>query len=56
MSDKTKHHSKKHFSRFCLQCFSSSKLLESHTKDKSCLAINHTESVLLPEKGTYISF
>ena len=38
---KTKYHGKKHFLRYCLQCLSSSKVLESHKK--SCLAINHTK-------------
>ena len=50
MTDKTKDHGKKHFSRFCLQCFSGSKLVECRTK--SSLPISHTKSVLLPEKGT----
>ena len=54
MASKTKYHGKKHFCRYCLQCFSSSKVLECHVKH--CLAINHKKSVLLPEEGQYINF
>ena len=32
MTNKTKHHSKKHFGQYCLQCFSSSEILEFHVK------------------------
>ena len=45
---------KKHFFRYCLQCFFISKVLECHTK--YCLAINHPKSVLLPKEGVYITF
>ena len=34
---------KKHFCRFCLQCFSSKKVLEEH--EKVCFKINGKESV-----------
>ena len=54
MTNKTKHHSKKHFCWYCLQCFSSSKLLEWHVRN--CLPINHTKSVFLPEEGQYLVF
>ena len=54
MSNKTKYHSKKYICQYCLQCFSSSKVLECHTKN--CLTIYHTKSVLLPEEGAYINF
>ena len=50
MTNKTKHHGKKHFCQYCLQCFSSSKLLKCHIKD--CLAITHARSVLLSEEAT----
>ena len=41
--NKTKHHGKKYFRRYCLQCFSSSKVLECYSKN--CLAINRKKSV-----------
>ena len=50
MTNNTKHHGKK---IFCLQCFSSSRVLECLVKN--CLAINHTKSVLYSEKGEYIN-
>ena len=40
---------KKNFWRYCLQCFSSSRILEDHIKNG--LAINHTKSVSLPHEG-----
>ena len=39
---------KKNFWRYCLQCFSSSRILEDHIKNG--LAINHTKSVSLPHE------
>ena len=39
MTNKTKYHGKKHFCWYCLQCFSSSRVLECHVKN--CLVINH---------------
>ena len=36
------------------QCFSSSRVLECHVKN--CLAINYTNSVLLPLENKYVSF
>lgn len=51
MTNKTKHHGKKkHSCCYCLQCFSSSKVLQCHVNN--CLAINH-EKVLLSEEGEY---
>ena len=46
MTNKTKHHGKKISCLYCLQCLSSSEVLEDHTKN--CLATNYTKSVLLP--------
>ena len=51
---KTKHHGKKHFYQYCLKCFSSSEVLECHTKN--CQAINNTKSILLSEEDAYINF
>ena len=44
----------KKFLSILLTCFSSSKVLEFHTKN--CRAINHIKSVLLTEEGAEISF
>ena len=52
MFNKTKHETKKHFCRHCLQCFSSERGLMEHRK--ICLEINGKQSVKL-ESGT-ISF
>ena len=54
MTNKTKHHSKKHFCPYCLQCFCTSRVLESDVKN--CLAINHTKPVLLPEENVSVNF
>ena len=53
-TNKTRHHGKKYFCRYCLQCFYSSRVLEYHVKN--CLAINHAESILLSEENKYFSF
>ena len=49
MTNRTKHHDKKPFCQYYLQCFSSSEVLDCHVK--YYLAINHTKSVSLPEEG-----
>ena len=43
MTNKTRHHDKNHSCQYCLQCCSSSKVLECHVKN--CLPINHNKSV-----------
>ena len=45
---------KKNFWRYCLQCFSTSRILEDHIKNG--LAINHIKSVPLPHEGRYNEF
>ena len=54
INNKANHLGKKYFSRYCLQRFSSAKVLECQVK--SCLAINHAKSVLLPEENEYVNF
>ena len=49
MFNKTKHKIKKHFCRYCLQCFSSERVLQKHRK--ICLEINGKQSVKL-ESGS----
>ena len=51
MTNKAKHHGYTRFCQDCLQCFSSSRILESH-KEHS-LAINYRKSILLPREGTF---
>ena len=43
----------KHFCLYCLQCFSSSKVLGVI---KNCLVINHRKSVFLPEENKFVNF
>ena len=45
MCDKAKNKNKKHFCKFCLQCFSKEKMLIEHKEN--CLAINGKQSVKL---------
>ena len=52
MFNKTKHEHRKHFCMFCLQCFSSERVLTDH-KD-NCIALNGTQAVKMPEKGNNI--
>ena len=43
MTNKTKHHGKKRFCWYSLQCFSSSKVLQCHVKN--CIALNHMKKL-----------
>ena len=45
MFNKTKHKNKKHFCRYCLQCFSSGRVLMEH--EETCLKINGEQTVKL---------
>ena len=54
ITNKTKHHGKKYFWQYCFQCFSSSRVLESHVRN--CLVITHTKSVLIPEENEWVNF
>ena len=45
MCNKTKNKNKKHFCRYCLECFSSEKVLPEHKK--VCLKINGKQSIKL---------
>ena len=45
MCNKTKNDIKKHFCRYCLQCFSNKKVLNEHKEN--CLKINGNQSVIL---------
>ena len=52
MYNQTKHKESKHFCMYCLQCFSSEKVLNNH-KD-NYIAVNGTQAVKMPENGKNI--
>ena len=52
MFNQTKHKNKKHFCMFCLQCFSSDRVLNEH-KD-NCIQVNGTQRVEMPTKDNNI--
>ena len=54
MSSYTKHHGRKYICLRCLHCCSSERTLENHKQD--CLAINGTQAIKMPEKGSKIYF
>ena len=52
MFNQTKHKNKKHFCMYCLQCFSSDRVLNEH-KD-NCIQVNGTQAVKMPDKDNNI--
>ena len=58
MYNQTKHKESKHFCMYCLQCFSSERVLNDH-KD-NCIIVNGTQAVKMPDKDNnilkYINF
>ena len=52
MYDYTKHKNNKHFCMYCMQCFSSRKILDRHRKN--CIATNGIQSIEMPEEGKSI--
>ena len=54
MYNQTKHKGRKHFCMYCLQCFSSERVLNNHKVD--CIEINGKQSIKMPEPGSKISF
>ena len=49
MYNQTKHKEIKHFCMFCLQCFSSEKILTNHVNN--CLTINGAQAINMPKQG-----
>ena len=47
MFNQTKHKEKKHFCMFCLQCFSSERILANHVNN--CLTINGAQAINMPK-------
>ena len=54
MYNQTKHKGRKHFCMYCLQGFSSERVLNNHTVD--CLEINGEQAIKMPEPGSKIAF
>ena len=52
MYNQSKHKEKKHFCMFCLQCFSSERVLANHVNN--CLTINGNQAINMPIKGENI--
>ena len=52
MYNQTKHKNKKHFCMFCLQCFSSERILADHANN--CLIINGMQAINMPKPGKNI--
>ena len=52
MYNQSKHKERKHFCRYCLQCFSSERILASHVNN--CLAINGAQAINMSKQGENI--
>ena len=50
--NQTKHKEKKHFCMFCLQCFSSERILANHVNN--CLTINGAQAINMPKQSENI--
>lgn len=53
MSNQTKHKGRKHFCKYCLQCFSSEKVLTNHKE--ICIQVNGAQAIIMPTKDNNIS-
>ena len=54
MYNQSKHHGKKHFCMYCLQCFTSQKILINH--QSICISINGKQSIKMPEENSKVYF
>ena len=52
MYNQTKHKERKHFCMYCLQCFSSERILNKHVEN--CIQLNGTQAVEMPTKNNSI--
>ena len=52
MYNQTKHKERKHFCMYCLQCFSSEKVLTDHKEN--CIQVNGTQAIKMPTKDNSI--
>ena len=47
--NQSKHNERKHFCMYCLQCFSSERILANHVNN--CLTINGAQAINMPKQG-----
>ena len=52
MYNQTKHKERKHFCMYCLQCFSSERVLTNHKEN--CIQVNGTQAIKMPDKNNNI--
>ena len=52
MYNQSKHKERKHFCMYCLQCFSSERILANHVNN--CLTINGVQAINMPKQGENI--
>ena len=52
MCNQSKHKERKHFCMYCLQCFSSERILANHVNN--CLTINGAQAINMPKQGENI--
>ena len=52
MYNQTKHKERKHFCMYCLQCFSSERVLTNHKEN--CIQVNGTQAIKMPTKDDNI--
>ena len=52
MYNQTKHKESKHFCMYCLQCFSSERVLNSHKEN--CIQVNGQQAIKMPDKDNNI--
>ena len=52
MYNQSKHKERKHFCMYCLQCFSSERILTNHVNN--CLTINGAQAINMPKQGENI--
>ena len=52
MYNQSKHMERKHFCMYCLQCFSSERILANHVNN--CLTINGAQAINMPKQGENI--
>ena len=52
MHNQTKHDGRKHFCMYCLQCFSSERVLNNHIDN--CIQMNGTQAIKMPDKDNNI--
>jgi len=54
MYNQTKHKERKHFCLYCLQCFSSERILMNHKEN--CIQVNGEQAIEMPNKDNILKF